>query len=45
VIAVFMCEKDAIELLRRDAALFQAQYKLARAQPAIDKNLAVIRCN
>jgi hypothetical protein len=43
VIAVFVRKKDAIELLRRDAALLQAQDQLSRAQPAIDKNFAMIR--
>jgi len=42
VIAMFVCKEDAIELFRRNAALFQAQHQLARAQPAIDKNLAMI---
>jgi Flp pilus assembly protein TadD len=40
---VFVRKKDAIELLRHDAALLQTQYQLPRAQSAIDKNLAVIR--
>ncbi len=43
VIAVFVREKDAIQLVGRDAALCQTQYQLPRAQPAIDKNLAMIR--
>ena len=43
MIAVFVRKKDAIELLRHDAALFQTQYQLPRAQPAIDQNLAVMR--
>ena len=42
MVAVFVRKKDAIDLLRHDAALLQAQYQLPRAQPAIDKNLAVI---
>ena len=45
MITVFVCEEDAIKLLRRDAALLQTQYQLARAQPAIDENLAVIGCD
>src|SRR5438128_5809273 len=45
VITVFVCEEDAIKLLRRDAAVLQTQYQLARAQPAIDENLAVIGCD
>ena len=31
VIAVLVCENNAIELLRRDAALFKAQHQLSRA--------------
>jgi hypothetical protein len=38
-------KEDAIELLRRDAALLQAQHQLPRAQPAIDENFAMIRCH
>jgi len=45
VIAVFVREKDAIQPLGHDAALLQTQHQLPRAQPAIDKNLAMIRCN
>ncbi len=45
MIAMFVREKDAIELFRRNAALFQAQHQLARAQPAIDENLAMIGCD
>jgi hypothetical protein len=32
-------------LLRRNAALFQAQYHLARAQPAIDENPGMTGCD
>ena len=42
VIGVFMCEKNAIELLGRDAALFQTQNDLPRAQPSINENLAMV---
>jgi len=45
VIAVFVRKKDAVELLRHDAALLQTQNQLPRAQPAIDKNFAVIGCD
>jgi hypothetical protein len=45
VIAVFVRQKYAIELLRRNAALFQPQRQLSRAQPGIDQNLAVIGRN
>ncbi len=45
VIGMFMREKDAIELLGRDTALLQAQDQLPRAQPCIDKNLAMIGCD
>jgi hypothetical protein len=41
---VFVREKDAIELFRRHAALLEAQHQLPRAQPAVDKNFAMIRC-
>ena len=44
VVSVLVGEQDTIELLRQDAALLQAQHQLPRAQPAIDKNLAVISC-
>ena len=40
---MFVCKKDAIELLRHHAALLQTQYQLPRAQSAIDKNFTVIR--
>ena len=45
MIGVFVREKDAVELLWHDTALLQAQYQLPRAQAAIDKNLAMRRCN
>jgi len=45
VVAVFVCKKHAIELLRHDAALLQTQYQLPRAQSAIEKNLAVPGCD
>jgi len=42
VISVFVRQNNAVELLRRDAALLQAQYDLARAQTAINENLAML---
>ena len=45
MVAVFVREEDAVELLRHDAALLQTQYQLPRAQSAIDENLAVMRCH
>jgi hypothetical protein len=45
VIAMFVREKHAVELIRRDAALGQTQYQLPRAESAIDKNLAMIGCD
>ena len=39
---MFVGDENAVELLRRDAALLQAQHELARAQSAIDQNFAVI---
>ena len=42
VIAVFVCEEHAIELFRSYATLFEAKNNLARAQSAIDQNLAMI---
>lgn len=41
VIAMFVRKQNAIELIRRDAALLQSQYQLARAQAAIYQNFAV----
>ena len=45
VIAMFVREQHAVELIRRDAALGQTQYQLPCAQSAIDKNLAMISCD
>ena len=45
VIAMFVSEKHAIQLIGRDAALGQTQYQLPRAQAAIDKNLAMTGCD
>ena len=42
MIAVFVGEQDAVEVRGRDATLLQAQSQLARAQSAIDQNLAMI---
>jgi hypothetical protein len=38
-----MGEEHAIELPRRDPALFEPDHDLPRAQPAIDQNPAMIR--
>src|SRR5260370_25642476 len=45
VIAMFVREKNAIELVRDHAAMLQTQHQLSRAQPAIDKNLPMIGCD
>src|SRR4030095_1133436 len=45
VIGMLVSEKHAIQLVGRDAALRQAQHQLPRAQAAIDKNLAMNRCD
>jgi hypothetical protein len=45
VICVFMRENNAIELVRRDAALLQTQHDLPRAQTAINEDIAVIGGN
>ena len=42
MVGMFVREKNAVELLGRDAALLQAQHQLPRAQPAIYQNLAMI---
>ena len=42
MIAVLVGEKDAIELVRRDTALGQAQDELARAQSTVDQKPAMI---
>ena len=42
VIAMLVGEEDAIELARRDSALFEAKDELARAQAAIDQEPAMI---
>jgi len=42
VIAMFVGEKDAIELVRGDSALSQAQDELSRAQSAVDQEAAMI---
>ena len=42
VIAMFMGEKDAVEFVRRDSTLGQAEHELARAQPAINEQSAMI---
>jgi hypothetical protein len=42
MIAVLVGKQNAIELRGRNAALFESQDELARAQPAIDENFAVI---
>ena len=45
VISVFVREDNAVELLRRDAALLQTQHDLPRAETAINENPAVIGCD
>ena len=42
---MFVGKQDAVELLGRDAALFETQRQLPRAKPAIDENFAMIRCD
>ena len=42
MIAVFVSEQDAVELLRNDAALLQPEGDLARAQTTINQDFAVI---
>ena len=42
MIAVFVGEEDAIELVRGDPALGEAQDELARAQAAVDQQPAMI---
>ena len=42
MIAVFMGEEHAIELSRRDAALFEPDHNLPGAESAIDQNPAMI---
>ncbi len=45
VIGVLVGQNHAVELLRRNAALLQTQYHLARAQPTIHENPAMIGCH
>jgi hypothetical protein len=45
VITVFVRENNAVELFRRDTALFQTQNDLPRAETAINENLAMISGN
>jgi len=45
VIGVLVCKNDAVELLRRHAALLQPQHDLSRAQSAINENLAMFGCD
>ena len=42
VIAMFVSEEHAIELMRRDPALSETKNQLARAQSAIDEQPAMI---
>jgi hypothetical protein len=42
VIAVLVREQDAIEFVRLNSALGEAENELARAQPAIDEQSAMI---
>src|SRR5205809_7841143 len=45
MIAVLVCKKHAIKLLRRHASMLQTQHQLSRAEPAVHQNLAVISRN
>ena len=45
MVAVLMSEQQSIELLRGDAALLKPDDDLARAQPAVDQNPAMIGGN
>ena len=45
VICVFMRENNSVELLRRDAALLQAQHDLPRAETAINEDLTMVGGN
>ena len=42
VIAVFVRENNAVQLLRRNSTLLQAQHDLPRAQTAINENIAML---
>ena len=42
MVAMLMREENAIQLIRSQTALLKAQQQLARAQAAIDQNLAMI---
>jgi hypothetical protein len=42
MIAVLVRKQDPVELLRRSAALLEAQRQLPRAQSAVDKKFAMI---
>ena len=42
VIGVFVRENNAVKLLGRNATLLKAQHDLARAQTAINENLAML---
>jgi len=42
VISMFVCQHNAVQLLRRDATLLQTQNDLPRAETSINENLAVI---
>ena len=42
MIAVFVGEEDAVELIRGNSALGEAQDELARAQAAVDQQPAMI---
>jgi hypothetical protein len=45
VIAVFVGEQDAIELVGRDSAPGEAQDELSRAQSAVDQQPTMIGCD
>ena len=42
MIAMFVGQKDTVEFVRLDSALSQPEDELARAQPAIDEEPAMI---
>ena len=42
VVPMFVSKQNPVELLGQDAALLEAQYDLARAQSAVDQDLAMI---
>jgi hypothetical protein len=45
VVAMFVCQQDAVELLRQHPALLEPENDLPRAQSAVDQDLAMIGCD